>query len=85
MGKGLSFARRGCKSNCGSDRRLTLTEPGLTEEVTSELDIKQQIWKEGGAAPREENGSDIWKGLVCPEDEEESSSAWLECQAREGS
>lgn len=34
------------------------------EEVTSVLDFKQQMWKEGGAIPRKENGRGVWKSLV---------------------
>lgn len=40
------------------------------EEVTSELDLKQQTWKEGGGIPKKENGTEVCKGLVHLEEEE---------------
>lgn len=40
------------------------------EEVTSELDLKRQIWKEGGGIPKKENNTEVCKGLVRLEEEE---------------
>ena len=54
---GSLFAQRFCIGNCDHGRRLTLPEAvrkGFTEEATSGLDLKRQIWLEGADTPRKE-------------------------------
>lgn len=44
-------------SNCDHGRRRTLPEAvrkGFTEEATSRLDLKRQVWLEGADMPRKE-------------------------------
>lgn len=51
----------------------------FTEEVTSELDLKRQIWKEGGGIPKKENNTEVCKGLVRLEEEEVLPGLSLRC------